>query len=45
MKWLQVHRDAWRRLVTGATKEDRRLRASMAWSAALAAVIVGWHFV
>jgi hypothetical protein len=45
MKWLHIHRDALRRLVTGATKEDRRLRVSIAWSAALVALILLWRFV
>lgn len=34
-----VHRDAWRRLKTGATKEDRRLRAAIWWSLAIAVAI------
>jgi hypothetical protein len=45
MKWLHIHRDVFRRLVTGATKEDRRLRASIAWSAAIAAGILLWRLV
>lgn len=45
MKRPNIHREAWRRLRTGATKEDRRLRTSIAWSAAIAAAIVIWHVV
>jgi len=39
MKRPGIHRESWRRLLDGATKEDRRLRASIWWSLAIAAVI------